>query len=271
MSRRPADPRPVVLLPPSKGKAPGGEEPVYADVVDDGPLGPQRRRVLDAVVGIAGEADDAALTRIAGVAARDIDATRVALADLMTAPTMRARRRYTGVVHGNANLAGLAPGAGAVEVLVLSALLGAAGLEDRVPAYRLELAASLPPLGGLATFWRDAMADHLMTQLAGRQVLDLLPAVHGRAVAPEVRTEAAVHTIAFETPDGRAANAARTKVAKGRVVAQLLGPVGPGDPTGGSDTVIDLSPATLVDRLELGEGWQLSIRDERTLLAVYRG
>lgn len=253
----------VVLLPPSKGKAPGGTGPAYAEVVDRGPLGAARRRVLEAVGEAAVEMDDAALARIAGVAAPDVAATRADLAALEGAPTLPARERYTGVVHGNARLARIEPTAATVEVVVLSALLGVAALDDPVPAYRLELAASLPPLGGLATYWRDALADHLAAQLAGRQVLDLLPGVHARAVAPAVREAAEVVQVSFETPAGRAANAARTKVAKGRVVAQL---VAAGDPDH-----LDLAPGRLVTWLEPGEGWQLEVRDPSTLVAVYRG
>ena len=255
--------RPVVLLPPSKGKAPGGAGPSYAEVVDRGPLGAARRRVLAVVGAAASEVDDAALARIAGVAARDVAATRADLTALEGAPTLPARERYTGVVHGNARLAGIAPASAAVEVVVLSALLGAVQLDDPVPAYRLELAASLPPLGGLATFWRAALADHLARQLEGRQVLDLLPATHARAVAPVVREVAEVVQVRFETPAGRAANAARTKVAKGRLVAQLV--------AAGEPEHLDLTPTRLVTWLEPGEGWQFQARDPGTLVAVYRG
>lgn len=254
---------PVVLLPPSKGKAAEGDGPAYGQVVDQGPLGAQRRRVLDTVRSVATEVDDATLARIAGVAAADVDVARAALRALDTAPTRPARTRYTGVVHGNAQLAAVDPDTAGVEVLVLSALLGIVALDEAVPAYRLELAASLPRLGGLATFWREAMADHLQARLGGRQVLDLLPDTHARAVAPRVRATAEVVRVRFETPAGGAANAARTKVAKGRLVGQLV--------AAGSSAAVDVAPASLASRLDLGEGWQLGVRDGATLVAVYLG
>ncbi|TVR19641.1 MAG: peroxide stress protein YaaA [Nitriliruptor sp.] len=257
------DARPVVLLPPSKGKAAGGDGAPYGDVVERGPLGAARGQVLDAAVAAADQLEDARLARIAGVGGQDVAATRRELAALADAPTLPAGQRYTGVVHGNAGLARLSPEDSDVEVLVLSALLGVVGLADPVPAYRLELAASLPPLGGLATFWRDALAADLAGRLAGRQVLDLLPAAHGRAVAPSVRDSAEVVTIVFVSPDGRAANAARTKVAKGRVVAQLAG--------AGQPARLELAPGSLAGWLEPGEGWQLGVRDRSTLVAVYLG
>lgn len=256
-----SDPRPVVLLPPSKGKADGGDGAPYGELVEQGPLGAARREVLDAAVAAAGQLEDARLARVAGVGGRDVDATRRELTALADAPTLPAGQRYTGVVHGNAGLARLSPQDSDVEVLVLSALLGVVGLDDPVPAYRLELAASLPPLGGLATFWRDALTTDLSGRLAGRQVLDLLPAAHGRAVAPAVRSRAEVVTIAFVSPDGRAANAARTKVAKGRVVAQLAA----------AGRRPDLAPSALAGWLDPGDGWELEARDADTLAAVYRG
>ena len=263
MTTRPQHHRAVVLLPPSKGKAPGGTGPAYAEVVDRGPLGTARRRVLEAVRDAASAVDDRGLARITGVAVRDIATARGHLAALDVAATLPARTRYTGIVHGNAGLATVDPVQAGVEVLVLSALLGAVELEDPVPAYRLELAASLPPLGGLATYWRDTMADHLAERLAGRQVLDLLPGAHARAVAPAVRAVTEVVQVAFEAPTGRSANAARTKVAKGRLVAQL---VAADDPAR-----LDLAPGCLASWLEPGEGWQLEVRDPSTLVAVYRG
>ncbi len=255
--------RPVVLLPPSKGKAADGDGPAYDEVVDHGPLAAPRRRVLDTVRAVASEVDDATLARMAGVAVRDVPTTRAALRGLHTAPTRPAGERYTGVVHSNAGLAGVDPATAGVEVLVLSALLGVVALDEPVPAYRLELAASLPPLGGLATFWRDALDDHLAAQLAERQVLDLLPGAHARAVAPAVRDTAEVIAVRFETPQGRSANAARTKVAKGRMVAQLVAAAG--------REQVDLTPGSLAAWLAPGQGWELTVRDPATLVAIYRG
>jgi uncharacterized protein len=113
------------------------------------------------------------------------------------------------------------------EVLIVSPLLGLAGLDEPVPHDRLELGASLPGLGlpglgGLATFWRDRLPDHLGEVVAARRVWDLLPAEHARVWPAASRGDADVVTVRFVRPDGRAANAARTKVAKGRLAAHLL-------------------------------------------------
>lgn len=67
-------------------------------------------------------------------------------------------------------------------------------------------------------------------------------------------------TVTFRRPDGRAANAARAKVAKGRLVAQLL--ARPGLLADG------VGPGGLASGLQLGQGWSLRSAD-LDLLAVY--
>jgi uncharacterized protein len=257
--RAAAPPRepPLLLLPPSKGKAEGGDGPAYGTTLADGdhPLAAARREVLAAIVAAVPGLADGPLVRLAGVRARDVDLARDLLTSLPDAPTLPARQRYTGVVHGNAGLAarasgaaggsGAAAGSGAAgaEVLIVSPLLGSVGLDEPVPHYRLELGASLPGLGGLGTFWRDRLASHLAAVAAGRRVWDLLPAEHARVWPPAARGEVDVVVARFVRPDGRAANAARTKVAKGRLAAHLRARP-------------DEAPAT-IDAGVLGPGWRV--------------
>jgi uncharacterized protein len=239
-------PTPLLLLPPSKGKADGGDGPAYASTIPaDHPLAEPRRAVVDAVAADVPHLDDRALARLAGVASRDVAAPRAALPELAAAPTLPAHRRYTGVVHGNAGLAELVPSTTEVAVRIVSALLGVAALDEPVPHYRLELAASTPTLGGLGPFWRDALADHLATLGRDARVWDLLPGEHRRVWTPAVRDALDVVDVRFHRPDGRAANAARTKVAKGRLAAAVLA-----EPT--------LAPEDLPTAVDLGEGWKLT-------------
>lgn len=221
--RREDDDRPLVLLPPSKGKAAGGDGGAYAATLTDAhPLTAARRRVLAAVSGAASTLDERALARLAGVGAAKVGEQRAALERLADAPTLPAHRRYTGVVHANAALSRLDPARAPLDVRVVSPLLGLAALDEAVPAYRLELAASLAGLGGLGPFWREALAGPLAALATGRRVWDLLPAEHARVWPAASRGDAEVLTVHFVRPDGRAANAARTKVLKGRLLATLL-------------------------------------------------
>ncbi|MEY3019416.1 MAG: peroxide stress protein YaaA [Actinomycetota bacterium] len=238
-------PRPVVLIPPSKGKAEGGRGRAYARTLGPShPLGPARRELLDAVVVAAPRLSARVLAGTAGVPAREAGAARRILSGLADAATMPAHRRYTGVVHGNAGLAGLDPASARADVRIVSALLGLAGLDDAVPAYRLEFAASLPGIGGIATFWRDRAGEHLTEVCHRARVWDLLPAEHARIWPAGLRDTLDVVTVRFVRPGGGAANAARTKLAKGRIVAHLLA-----RPT--------TTPARLARDVELDAGWAL--------------
>lgn len=225
MSRR--EPRgsapPLILLPPSKGKATGGDGPAYGQVLDrPHPLAADRSQVLAAVASDLPDLDDAAVARVAGVRSRDVEGARGELRSLASAPTLPAHRRYTGIVHGNAGLAQLDPDRAGADVRIVSALLGIAALDDPVPAYHLGFAARLPSLGGLGTWWRDRLVGHLAELGAGRRVWDLLPGEHARVWTSRGRRELDVVDVRFLRPDGRAANAARAKVCKGRLTAWLL-------------------------------------------------
>lgn len=250
-------PAPLLLLPPSKGKAEGDHGPAYvATLTDDHPLAAPRREVLAAVEADAPQLDDRTLARTAGVAARDVDDVRARLAALGQQPTLAARLRYRGVVHGNARLADRAPATLGCEVRIVSPLLGLVAPHEPTPNYRLELA-TLPTLGGLGPYWRRRLADHVAELGAGRRVWDLLPGEHRRVWDPEVRAELDVLEASFLRPDGRAANAARTKVAKGAIAAALL-------------EAPHLPAEEVVARAELDPGWTVTV-DGTRLLAVYGG
>jgi uncharacterized protein len=250
--------RPLVLLPPSKGKAPGGDGPAYADTLaGPHPLGPARTRVLAAVTDTVGRLDRDGLRRLLGVPGRKVDDHLDGARNLARAPTLPAHRRYTGVVHGNAGLATLDPASTGAKVVIVSALLGLVTLEEPVPDYRLEFGARVDGVGGLATFWCGAAAERLACITARRVVWDLLPAEHARIWPAGLRTERRVHTVRFVRPDGRAANTARTKVAKGRLAAHLVAEPG-------------CAPRALVGTDLLGEGWTLTV-DAADLVATYDG
>ena len=250
--------RPVLLLPPSKGKAAGGDGPPYGpELSTSSPLGAARRELLDAVDKDLEVVDDQTLARIAGVRAKDVDTARQQLRRLRVAPTLPAHRRYTGIVHGNAGLADLDPADVAVDVRMVSALAGLVDLAQPLPPYRLEFAASLPSLGGLAGWWRTRLTEHVAEVVSGRRVWDLLPGEHARIWDPEVRSQAEVIAFAFLRPDGRAANAARTKVCKGRLAAFVIAH---------PDTDVD----GVVDNADPGEGWTLDA-DAGGVRATYIG
>lgn len=259
-SRRDTAARPLVLLPPSKAKAEGGDGRAYRDTLTwDHPLATARTQVLEAVERAVPALDDRAVQRITGVRGAHLAEVRDRCARLGALPTWPAHRRYTGIVHRNAALAELAPRELKVEVLLVSALIGVVALDEPVPAYRLEFTAKVPGFATLSTFWRETAGAHLTRLARDRVVWDLLPVEHERIWPRGARDGLDHRSVTFRRPDGGAANAARTKVAKGRLAAWLID-----HPTDALDT------AAVAEQALLGPGWSLSIED-RGLRAVYSG
>lgn len=150
---------PVVLLPPSEGKATGGRGRPWAP--GSGAL-PQLDEARAAVLATLGD----------GVA---------------EAPTMRAIDRYTGVLYGQLDWSSLTPAAkrlGSASVLIASGLWGMSAPADPRPHYRLKASASLAPLGRLTTWWRPQLTAALAGHLDGRLVWDLLPNEHAALWTP---------------------------------------------------------------------------------------
>ena len=197
---------PVILLPPSEGKAPGGRGAPWAPGRSTLPqLDDARERVLDALAA-------------AGV-------------DLGKARTLPAVRRYTGVLYQALDWESLPPEArrlGNRSVLVASGLWGVSAPGDPLPAYRLKMSANLAPLGKLSTWWRPHLTAALAGHLAGRLVWDLLPAEHAAAWRPEEVPLRRRVTVRFVDAGGRTVSH-WNKLLKGALVRHLLTerPAGP--------------------------------------------
>lgn len=217
----------ALLLPPSEGKAEGGGGPGWS--TDAGrfgeALGPARAAIVEALTAAEGGSP-----RLLGVGGRHLERSLAANASLIGAPTLPAGRRYTGVVWDHLGLATLPVGArrrATGSVVVLSGLLGAAGLDDPVPDYRLKMGASLPPLGVLSRWWRPTLSDALDEFLTGRVVIDLLPNEHRAAYDIRGRGFRAHVMVAFVERRGKAAGH-DAKAAKGLLARHIL--IEGGDP-----------------------------------------
>jgi hypothetical protein len=209
----------VVLLPPSEGKAPGGDGPGWAP--SDGAFGdlaPQRTRVHNALKRAKG-----GTAKALGAKGDLLRSAKGANLGAVGGPTLPAHERFTGVVWGHLDPASLEPAArrrAAEGVLVLSALLGLTAWDDPVPDFRLKLSASLPPIGNLATFWRAPLSAALNDRLTDHTVIDLLPNEHRAAWSPEPdRYDLRRPALLFG--DGRPAGHAG-KAAKGLLARALL-------------------------------------------------
>jgi cytoplasmic iron level regulating protein YaaA (DUF328/UPF0246 family) len=178
---------PLVLLPPSEGKAEGGDGPPWAESRHAfSSLDPQRREVISALRA-AMHGDEQVVATLLGVgpaAARP--AMRANLA-IDSAPTLPAIERYTGVLFdalGYRELPARLRRRVDAQVVILSAVWGAVAPRDPIPDYKLKMGASLPGLGRLSSAWRPTLSPLLDDRAAGRVVWDLLPNEHAAAWKP---------------------------------------------------------------------------------------
>jgi cytoplasmic iron level regulating protein YaaA (DUF328/UPF0246 family) len=192
----------VLLLPPSEGKALGGDGPPWAaGTMADPGLDRHRRTVL-------------AAARAAGATPRRGSAT------------MPAIERYTGVLYRELDWPSLSAAArqrGADQVRIASGLWGLVAPSDPIPHYKLKASAKLGDLGTLAAWWRPRLAPVLAERTAGRVVWDLLPIEHRRmaawddpAVVPAQRV-----VVRFVDPGGQTISH-WNKLLKGAVVRWVL-------------------------------------------------
>jgi cytoplasmic iron level regulating protein YaaA (DUF328/UPF0246 family) len=209
----------VVLLPPSEGKAPGGDGTGWAP--SDGRFGElarQRTRVVNALKRAKG-----GTAKALGAKGDLLRAAKDANLAVIGASTRPAHERFTGVVWGHLDPPTLTTDGrrrAAAGVLVLSALTGLTAWSDPVPDFRLKLSASLPPVGNLAAFWRPMLSTVLNQHLAGHTVVDLLPNEHRAAWIPDPdRYDLRRPALVF--PDGRPAGHGG-KAAKGLLARALL-------------------------------------------------
>jgi uncharacterized protein len=214
---------PLLLLPPSEGKAAGGRRDGRPDSFAD-ELAAPRAAVLAELGRVLRRSDARTRTSVLGVRGELLERALGATAELVdgTAPVLPAWRRYSGVVWSGLDPATLRP-AERRRVLVPSALYGLTTAADPVADYRLRLLVVLGRLGRLSAFWRPSLSAALAARARGRVVVDLLPAEHAHALdLTDPCGAARVVRVRFVSPDGRRAVGHEAKMAKGRLARALL-------------------------------------------------
>jgi cytoplasmic iron level regulating protein YaaA (DUF328/UPF0246 family) len=154
----------LVLLPPSEGKADAaaGAAPVDLRELAHPELTPQRQRLIEKLDGLTKVDPKRALKALGLGKSQAAEVARNA--DLLNAPAAPAADVYSGVLYQYLDLHSLKKAErsrAADRILIQSALWGVVRLEDRIPAYRLGIGASLPRMKGLASFWKPALAAAL--------------------------------------------------------------------------------------------------------------
>lgn len=211
----------IVLLPPSETKRDGGDgPPVRFDALGSPDLDPVRRSLAEELVALA--ADRPASRAALGISAKqdgEIDRN----AALLTAPTMPAISRYTGVLYDALDVESLR-GATAVRararLMVGSALFGLLRADDEIPAYRLSAGSKLPGGQTLAARWKPTLEPELAALSRTELVVDL----RSGAYASLGRVPGAVDVdVVSEKPDGsRAVVSHFNKAHKGRLARALV-------------------------------------------------
>ena len=211
-----------LLLPPSEGKALGGE-PRTKWAPRQGTfgraLGAKRKEIVEALAAVGG--GDGALL---GVKGDHLDRARSANTCLNGAPTLPAAQRYTGVVWDHLDLSSLRAQlkSKALEhIIVVSGLMGAVLAGDPVPDYRLKMGARLAPFGTMSKWWVDAVSDAINTHCAGHIVIDLLPNEHRAAFRADAGALHLSARVDLVTPTGKAGGH-DAKAAKGLLARHLL-------------------------------------------------
>ena len=225
-----ASPRtPLILLPPSEGKAAGGRGSWDPASGTFGALAEARCAVAGALAA-AVDGAPASVERLLGVSGPHLERAVDADRRVVGAPVLPAAKRYTGVVHAHLGVATLPAAARArarSTIVTVSGLLGAVAPGDPVPDYRLKMGATLPPLGRLARWWAPRLIDALEPVAAGRPVLDLLPAEHAAAYQPDGVARSVIR-VRFERQTGTGSEVVRTvvghdaKAAKGLLARHVL-------------------------------------------------
>lgn len=215
----------LVLLPPSETKRPGGDgEPwgtAAAARVRFASLVPQRIAAIEALIALS--SDPALAMRVLKLSERQRGEVEVNGA-LLSAPTMPAIDRYTGVLFDALDASSLDADARAwlgAHVAIHSAPFGPVGALDEIPAYRLGAGSSVPGVGSAKRHWA-APTTAALAATGVSFVLDLRSEAYGALGPVPEHVESAYVRVVARAEDGqvRALNHFNKK-AKGELVRRL--------------------------------------------------
>ena len=163
---------PLILIPPSEGKAPGGSGPAWAPSTMAIDLDDRRLAVM-AALRSAMRRNEAQRQKLLGVKGDALAAATAANRTVAESPTMAAAQRFTGVLYDALDRDSLdAAGRRRANrwIVISSALYGALRPGDPIAPYRLSMAVNLPDVGSLASFWRPLLAP-VLAPASGRGIV----------------------------------------------------------------------------------------------------
>ncbi len=197
---------PLILLPPSEGKAPGGDGPAWTPGSGAWPELDARRSTVVKALQAAMRKPVAARSKLLGVKGDALVAATATNLSVLDTATMPAIDRYTGVLYDELDASSLSKIVRRrfdEQVVIFSGLWGIVRPGDPIPDYKLKMGASIGRPGKLSTWWRAAVTDALAPCTANRVVWDLLPNEHRAAWAPPVNptTSAPTHIVSVRFLD----------------------------------------------------------------------
>jgi uncharacterized protein len=191
----------LLLLPPSEGKADGGDVKTPWSPT----LGATSKEVSTARKVIADTYSKSSGVRVVKTA------------------TMLATDRYTGVVWKHLDLASLPVATRRKlqkQIYVVSGLLGLVRGDESIPNYKLKMGARLAPIGSLASFWKPVLTVEVAKLGQKHLLVDLLPNEHRAAIDwNEVPNHVQIDLVA---KDGGRVGGHNAKAAKGLLARHIL-------------------------------------------------
>ena len=243
----------LILLPPSEGKTPARRgRSLELGTLSFPELTPLRESLLETVARVSGEPEAARVLEVNPNLVGDIERN----VRLLTAPTATASRVYTGVLYQALDVDSLDAASKRRAnrwVVVVSALFGALRLDDRVPAYRVNICSTLPGIGSLSHEWRQELKTTLDAAVKPRElVVDCRSSTYAAVWRPTgERAERWVHV----TVPGASHMAKHTR---GLVTRELVQAQAPRTPQALAERLSERFEVALTPPDRAGRPWQLA-------------
>lgn len=209
-------------------------------------LADARREVRSSLAKVSAHEDALAILGVGTSLAAEVERnTR-----LEAEPAAPAHRIYSGVLYDALGYRTMTPTQrrkADEAVLVISALWGAIGFRDRIPAYRLSMSVGLPGLGKLASYWKPKLAEALRVRAEGELIVDCRSSTYAAAWTPAPGQTVAVNV--FQESGGKRTVVSHfAKHTRGELARHLLTRRGkaPATPQQLLKAVQDAWPAELV-------------------------
>lgn len=162
----------LILLPPSEGKTAAGKGlPLDLASLSFAELAHARLEVLTALSKVSAHDDAKDVLGVGDSLAHEVHRNTI-LHELPAAP---AHDVYSGVLYDALGYHSMTPTQkrkADAAVVVVSALWGAVGFADAVPAYRLSMSVDLPGVGKLTAFWRKRLTPALDERAGESLIVD---------------------------------------------------------------------------------------------------